>query len=221
MIVEVWQRVMDLAKTGTSGMDSEDEFNGKVKLAQNRLAELLKDVDEENERASQALSWLKKDSGALTTSSDGSLTMPTDFSSLITVTLLKSGSRYPGTKYRNNEVDTVRTSPILAPDLSLNEIGFYNRSGKVFIMPEAGGTAVDMLYYIKVPNATINLQPSQTDDADLVIPAVGTDFGWPEFCFNLLVYAILEQLGIEIREDMLFEYARFGISEEMIKTSPQ
>lgn len=221
MIEKVWQRVMGLAKSGTSGMDAEDEFNSKVIAAQQKLAALFKAVDEENEMVSQALSWLKKSTGLVTTVTDGSIPAQSDFSSLITVTLIAAGKRYPGTKYRNNEVETARTSPILQPDLTKNELGFYNRSGKIFTMPEQAGTTVDMAYYIKLPDATIVLTPSQSDDYDLVIPTVGVDFGWPEFCFNLLVYMIAEQFGVEIREEALLEFSQYGITLEMIKTTPQ
>lgn len=219
MIIEVWQRVMDLAKTGTSGMDTQDEFNSKANSAQKVIATALMRVAEINQEASDALSWLKVPSGALTTDATGKITMPANYLGFDTAEYIANGGRWPVTKIRTNEIANTRRSPIRKPDLTTNDICIYFKSGGMYTMPEQAGLVIDFLYYKKVPDASIVLTPASDDEGDLVVPSVGTDFGWPMSVFNLLVYAILEQLGIELKEQLLLEYAQFGVTRDMIKTA--
>lgn len=220
MVVQVWQRVMDLAKAGTSGMDTEDEFNGKLNSSQMIMEEALIDVAEINQKASDALSWLKIASGPVVSDSTGAITMPEDYLHLDTAAFINGSSvRFPATKLRTNEIEMTRSSPIRAPDISNNEINYYFKSGGIYVMPEQAGIKLDFLYYKKVPDASITLTPASDQDGDLVTPSVGVELGWPLSVQNLLVYCILEQFGVEIREEMLYEYAQFGITREMIKTN--
>lgn len=221
MIVEVWQRTMDLAKSGTSGMDTQDEWNSKANSAQKMIAMQLIRVAEQNQEASDALSWLKVPSGNLTSDSTGKITKPTDYMGFDSLELIAGGSRWPADKIRTNERGLTRTSPIRKPNLSANKIKYYFKSGTLYVMPEQAAIVIDMLYYKNVPDASIVLTPVSDANSDFVTPTVGTDFGWPQSVQNLLVYAILEQFGIELKESMLLEYAQFGIIREMIKPTAQ
>lgn len=219
MIVEVWQRVMDLAKTGTSGQDTQDEWNGKANSAQRILQQALLDTAEINQKSTDALSWLKIPTGSLTTDSSGKIIMPAGYIQMDSMELIANSTRYPVTKLRTNEIGMTRTSPIRKPNVANNNVYFYFKSGSPYIMPEQAGIVIDALYYKIVPDASITLTPVSDDDSDMVVPTVGVDFGWPQSIFNLLVYTILEQLGVELKESMLFEYAQYGITRDMIKTS--
>lgn len=222
MVVDVWQRVMDLAKAGTSGMDTQDEFNGKMNSAQKILEEALIDVAEINQKSSDALSWLKVPSGALISASTGAITMPADYLHLDTLAFINSSNvRFPATKLRTDEIEMTRSSPIRAPNLTTNDINYYFKAGGLYVMPEQAGIKVDFLYYKKVPDASITLTPVGDDDGDLVTPSVDVELGWPLSVQNLLIYLILEQFGVEIREEMLYEYSQFGITREMIKPNAQ
>lgn len=220
MVVQVWQRVMDLAKAGTSGMDTEDEYNGKMNSAQKIMQESLIDVAEVNQKASDALSWLKVASGPLISDANGSIAMPENYLHLDTLAYIDgSNARWPATKLRTNEVEMTRSSPIRKPNLATKDINYYFKNGGLYVMPEQASIKVDFLYYKKVPDAAITLTPASDADSDAVTATVGTELGWPLSVFNLLVYLILEQFGVEIREEMLYEYAQFGITREMIKTN--
>lgn len=221
MIIEVWQRTMDLAKTGTSGMDTVDEWNGKANSAQLILEQALIRAAEINQEASDAISWLKVPSGTLVSDSTGKITLPNDYYGFDTLELIGTDGRYPAYKVRSNEVGMTRTSPIRKSDLTKNKLRYYFKSGDLYTLPEQAGISVDFLYYKQAPDASIVLTPVSSDDSDLVTPTVGVDFGWPMSVFNLLVYTILEQLGVELKEQWLLEYAQFGISREMIKPVAQ
>lgn len=217
MIVEVWQRTMDLAKTGTSGQDTQDEWNGKANSAQKIITTALIRVAEINQEASDALSWLKVPSGPITSTGLGEIVLPSDYLGFDTAEYIANGGRWPVTKLRSNEIALTRTSPIRKPDLTKNEISIYFKSGAMYVMPEQAGLDVDFLYYKQVPDASVILTPASNLDGDLVTPTIGVDFGWPISMFNLLVYTILEQMGIELKEQLLLEYAQFGITRDMIK----
>lgn len=217
MIVEVWQRTMDLAKTGTSGMDTQNEWNGKANSAQKIIATALIRAAEANQEESDALSWLKKSSESLTSGSGGLITLPNDYLAFDSMEYVANGGRWPATKLATNEIAMTRTSPIRAPNLATNDISYYFKASNLYTMPEQAGLVIDFMYYKKVPDVSIVLTPAQTADSDLVTPSIGTDFGWPISMFNLLVYQILEQLGIELKEQLLYEYAQFGVTRDMIK----
>jgi hypothetical protein len=114
-----------------------------------------------------------------------------------------------------------RTSPIRKPNLATNDINWYLKSGALYVMPEQASIVVDLMYYRVVPDASIVLTPASDGNGDLVTPTVGVPYGWPVSVFNLLVYLILEQLGVELKENMLVEFADFGINREMIKTTAE
>lgn len=220
-IIGVWKRTQELAKTGTSGQDTEEEWNNKSNSAQKALQQLLIDVAEINEKASDALNWLKISSGVLSSDSTGKVTFPDNYLHMDSVTYVSGGQRYPSVKLATNEIDMTRTSPIRKPDLTTNDINWYLKGGALYVMPEQASIVVDLMYYRVVPDASIVLTPVSDDDSDLVTPSVGVAYGWPVSVFNLLVYLILEQLGVELKENMLVEFADFGINREMIKTTPQ
>lgn len=218
-IVAVWQRVMDLGKSGTSGMDSEDEFNGKVDAVQKSLEQALIDVTEENQKVTDALNWLKKPFGSLVSDANGLITFPDNYLSLDTLFLVAGGNQYPMDKLRTNQISMTRTSPIRQPVVANNEVDYYFKNNGLYVMPEQAGITVDGLYYMQVPAATITLTPESDDNSDFLVPTVGTDFGWPTSMFNILVYMILQQFGVELKEQWLVEFAQYGISVETIKTS--
>jgi len=218
-IVNLWYRMMGLAKAGTSGMDDAASFNGKIDSVQKSLAELLIEVAEENQKVSDALSWLKKTSGNLTTASDGSITFPSDYLHIDSLSFVAGGKKYPGIKLRTSEIDMSATSPIRGSNATApNENNYYFMAGTLYVSPEVAAIVVNMRYYKQVPAATIVLTPTSDSNGDYVIPTVGTDLGWPVQMFNLLLYMVLEQYGVEVKENMLIQYAEMGITKEMIRT---
>lgn len=218
-IVDAYNLVMDITKSGTSGQDSQDEFNRRVKSVQRTLVEMLVDVDEDNEKVTDALKWLKKTSGDLTSDADGLITFPDDYLHLDTVTFINAdGAKFPTTKIGTSSVDMYRTSPIRKANLTKNKINYYLENSALYVQPEQAGVKVRLKYIKEVPDATITLTPME-DAGDYVTVAVGAEFGWPTSVFNLITYMLLEQYGVEIKEQLMVEYAQYGISKEMIRAN--
>lgn len=213
---KVWHRVKDLARTVTTGYDDQEEYNSKTYAAELTLLEMLTDVYEQNTKASDALDWLITDA-PLTTDSNGKLTLPADYVHTATIQFVNGASKYPTTKVRTNEVAMYRTSPVRGFSVSRNDIGYYFKAGAAYTLPEQTGISV-VLTYIKKPTfSSVILTEVETDTEDYLDLTGGVDFGWPEQLFNIIVYLILEQLGVELKEQWLLEFAAYGIQREAIK----
>lgn len=217
-IVQLWYRMMGLAKAGTSGMDNQFAFNGRMDSVQKSLTELLIEVAEENQGITDALNWLKKSSGNLTSDGDGSITFPDDYLHIDSLSYVTGGSKWPATKLRTAEVDMTSSSPIRNSNFANNELNYYFIGGTLYVSPEVEDVVVNMRYYKQVPAAEIVLTPTSDDTGDYVTPTVGTELGWPVNMFNLLLFMMLEQYSIEVKENLLLEYAEMGISREMVRT---
>lgn len=215
---KVYNRVNSLAKTGTSGYDDQDEYNGKTYAAELRLVEMLADVYESNTKASDALNWLIKDAD-ITSGANGLLTLPNDYLHLSTIQLKVGANLYPTDKIRTNELGMVRTSPIRGMNLTKNKIGYYFKQGNIYTLPEQAGIVARTTYISKPVYSTIVLTEASDADSDFLTVSGGVDFGWPDSLFNIIVYLILEQLGVELKDQWLLEFANYGITIETVKAS--
>lgn len=213
---KVWNRVRNLARTVTTGYDDQEEYNSKTYAAELSLLEMLTDVYEHNTKASDALDWLITDV-SLTSDSAGKLTLPADYVHLATIQYVGNGAKYPTTKVRTNEVAMYRTSPVRGFSVAKNDIGYYFKASHIYTIPEQAAINV-VLTYIKKPTfSSIVLTEVSTGTEDYLSLTGGVDFGWPEQLFNLIVYLILEQLGVELKEEWLLEFAAYGITREVVK----
>lgn len=219
MIVDIYNRVSQLTKTGTAGYVDQDEFNGIIAAKQLSLLEMLIGVEDDNEKAEDLISWLKK---VYASSSDvnGVITMPDDYLHIDTMSLVVGSARYPVPKLDTDQVDTVTTSSILAPDLTNNDVNYYFEKGNIIMCPETS-MATRMRYYAIPPVADIVLTESGDAGGDYLTPSVGTELGWPQSAYNILCYMVLLDYGIELKQQEIFELAQYGITVEMIKNQPQ
>lgn len=217
-IVSVWNRMNQVAKAGTAGYDDQDEFNGKIDVVQKQLSNLLIDNAEGNQKITDALMWLRKTSDPLVCDANGIIPLPDDYSRLDSIAYVdNSGVTWPSHKLASNEVDMTRSSPVRKPNLALNETYYYFQNQAPVMMPEQPIKA-QITYYPPVPAATIVLTPNSDTNSDYLVPTVGDELGWPDFCQNLIIYMVLEQFGVECKEELLVEFAQLGINREVFKS---
>lgn len=218
MIVDIYNRVSQLTKTGTAGYVDQDEFNGIIAAKQQSLLEMMIDVEEENEKASDLIFWLKKvATGA--TDANGKITPPGDYLHLDSMSLVVGSALYPMNKIDTDQVEMLRTSPILFPDLANNEVSYYKEAGKLISFPEVP-LNYRMRYYAIPPVAAITLTETGDGGGDYLTPTVDTELAWPQSAYNLLVYMVLMDFGIELKQQEIFEFAQYGITVEMFKNQP-
>jgi hypothetical protein len=219
MIVEIYNRVSQLTKTGTAGYVDQDEFNGIIAAKQLSLLEMLIDVEGENKKAADLIAWLKKVSLS-NSDANGVVTLPDDYIHIDTMSLVVGTSKYPVNEIDTDQVEMLRTSPILYPDLANNEVSYYWENGTPIMFPETN-IATRMRYYAIPPEALIVLTETGDSGGDYLTATAGTELGWPQSAYNLLVYLTLMDYGIELKQQEIFELAQYGITIEMIKNAPQ
>lgn len=219
MIIDIYNRVSQLTKTGTAGYFDQDEFNGIIASKQLSLEEMLIEVEEENEKAADLISWLKKVATG-TSDANGNIDFPDDYLHTDSMSLVVGSSLYPMNKIDTDQTEMLRTSPILFPDLANNEVSYYYEAGKMVNFPEVT-INYRLRYYAVPPAATITLTETGDGGGDYLTPTVGTELLWPQSAYNLLVYMVLMDYGIELKQQEIFEFAQYGITVEMIKNAPQ
>lgn len=212
MIVEIWQQVNTTARTVTSGYQSQDEFNRDINTVQNRIANILCDNYAKDQKIADALINHMM-SATSTTSSIGVIPKPNDFFRIFAIWLNANSTRYPMNKIEANEIAPYSTSYIRKPDLATNSAGYYYLNGTIQGMPETQMN-VTIVYCKKPVDASITLTADSSADSDYVVPTIGVELQWPQMLFNLFVYMMLEMLGIEQKEQILYEYSQLGIPKE-------
>lgn len=212
----VYERMGEFAKTGTSGYDDQDAINNRAYSVNLMLAEIMSENYEKNQKATDAVADLVE---IELTSSDiyGQVEKNEEYLHLATVHLIKDEEIYLTRKLAVNAVAATLASSVRKPDYANNEVCYSFQERIIQMYPKM---EMDLeVIYIRKPNTPfIALTPVDSENSDFLVVDEGNtvDFEWPESMFNLIVYMMLDQLGIEMKEQLLFEYATFGISRDTV-----
>lgn len=209
-IVRLYNTVQQLAKTGTSGYQNQDEFNNDVEAVQDDLMS-LSFIDS----ASQSLKDIFDPfsvSADLTTDVLEMINKPSDYYRGRTAQI----NGYPCYPISVNEKDIWNTSPIRKPSVATNIYVYYQEDDKIKFLP-AQTLNVEFSYLRKPNPAIIVLTASSDAEGDYLTASSGGDLEWNSNVFNLFVYKMLERLGMEMKESLSMEYANLGIQKEIAK----
>jgi len=207
-VVKLYNRQNEVSKNGTTGYSDQDDFNDRLYVAQFEIAEILCDNYERNQKVKDALSEHVISADVSVVS--GQLTKPTDYLRGFEVWPKASGNIFPATEININEVSMYATSYVRKPDLAKKQVYYYFLNNKYNFLPGSSFDAT--LVYCKKPvPATITLTESSTDNSDFLTPTGGTNLAWPENLFNLFLYSMLEKLGMEMKDNLVYEYGLLGI----------
>jgi hypothetical protein len=103
--------------------------------------------------------------------------------------------------------------PQRAPNVA-NKIVYYrfNSPETVYFYP-AQAIPFSVFYLVYPDEAKIAFTFSETDDEDIMTydQADSVDLGWPASATNLILYKMLEKYGVQVREQLLQQYAEYGI----------
>lgn len=204
-VVRLWETVSQTAKTGTSGYQSAEEFNRDLAATQTSLLTLLSPLYAKDIAIQDMLSPFVR-------SSPYSANKPADYYQFISATV----NGYPSYPIRPNQVSLYSTSPVRKPTASNNLSYYYFEDGQVKLLAPSGSTG--MITYISYPtNASIVLNHVSDVDRDYVVPSSSGSLQWPESAFNLLLYMMVDRLGISMKENLLLEFSSLGIQMEASK----
>lgn len=206
-VIRLWNTVNQLAKTSTSGYQTEAEFNNDLADVQVALVTMLAPFYSVNQTVKDILRPFTLSASASAPS--GVLPYPTGYFRALTASI----NGYPAYPVSTNEKDVIMTSPIRMASTTTNQYYYYQEDTSIKILP-AQTLTVNLSYIKYPPAATIVLTPVSTDDNDYLTPTVGTDLAWNEDSFNFILFMMLERLGLEQKDSLNMEFSNLGISRQ-------
>jgi len=216
-VVALWNQVQQTAKTGTTGYQTQDEFNRDLATAQTRICNVLCDNYDFNSKVEDALFGLLVSQYDFTSSS-GIVPTPNDYFRLIAMWVNINGTFQLSQKVALNQVPVYITSFVRNPDITKNRTIYYYLDGYIQMLPMMA-LQTKLIYCKQPPVANIVLTPESSWNYDYIVPSAGADLIWSPMLFNLFVYTMLELLGIEMKDQIIYEYSQLGIPKEAYVSS--
>jgi hypothetical protein len=222
-IIRVWNRENDLAKKDQSGYNTADEFNNRVDSVQLELIEKILPYIKVTDRAADILGPFIKTTELVTTP-QGVLTPPADYLNYLALSYKytntdNSITYIPLNELGPDEAEANARNSIRKADPTKGRVQYYRENGAITITTNSLST-VRVRYLIRPPVSTIvfTVQSNANGTFQTYDSVNSVSLIWPDSAFNLIVYLMLEKLGVEIREQFLIEFAQvLGIQPEMVK----
>lgn len=215
-IIKFRESVLQRAKSGTIGYESGPELINVINESQLELATTLSRHIERNQSVKDALTFLVTP-GEKSTSAAGLLDI--DLNIMIRFMSVISAAGKIAYPINSNEISTINNSAIRKPSVEKGKIFYYQTGAGYSFLPETV-MPIKYLYVRKPKEVKFTLVPVSNADSDYVTVSTTTstlqDLEWPETMFNILLYMVLEKLGMEMKEPILIEYANMGLQKEQL-----
>lgn len=217
-VKKLWDRVVALLKSGTSGYFTQEEFNSNLYSVQYAILSVLCDNYENNQKVSDFLvNHIDILSG--TTTSTGLVfatgfktNLPTYYRGL-SMLYVNTPDEHESYKIRINEVGMYQRSAIRKANITKGRTLWYMLKDNIQMLPKS--EIPYTLFYCKKPlEAKIGFTTASDADNDYLVinPATTINIDFPEGLFNLFAYYMLESMGIEQKEQIAQEYSQLGIN---------
>lgn len=211
-IVEVQTAVNRIAKTGTSGYDSTVEFVAKANEvnidAMNILTPHYGKIKAVTDILNLFVTQLPSDF------TSGLMGLPDDFYGYIDMPNTSGTAVYPIREIKTNQIGALSINTIRKPTAARPKM--YIAEGNINLLPPSADVSDRDLIYFRLPgDVDITTTPvgDSTDDYDMV--TAQTNYEWPARMKNLLIYLLVERLGGEMKQPILFEIAQLGIKTNL------
>lgn len=202
-----------------SGADNVAYFNSALAEVQNEIFNDFSPIYDESQKIQSLLDfWVRPQSG--TSTNDGTVGIGNPSSETIARPLgvgVTDGTNvlFGISQVQETELMAIARMPQRQPNLTKKQV--YYRFNSPSIMNLYPGQAIPYsLFYLIYPTAAyIAFTFTETDDEDIMTydPTNSVDLAWPESATNLIIYKMLEKYGISVREELLQEYAKYGITQ--------
>lgn len=218
-IVDFIDRLEDLSKKNQSGFNPGKDITGKINQCQLELAEYLYSLYEINQRAVDLLAPLIPSPSIVDSDTSGMITLPADYNHLLALRYKKGAHEVHKTQYvATNSVSITSKIPQRRADLSKNRVLYTFAGGKINVYPQQ--ELKFELVYVKYPKnakieytyTNINGEPKRIVDTTKTV-----NLEWGMNCFNLLLYMVMDKMGLSVRDSLLSEYSQLGIAREQVK----
>lgn len=211
-VLEVHQFISQTRRSGSSGLESDTEFNANLKAVDREIYRTLIPAYAKDDRIQKIFSGFIVRQPF--TATGGSIDLPENFAKFIDVEFPGGKIVYP----RNlNEKSVIKSSPISNPTLDSDEYFCFFGNDKVDFLPE-NVTAGHFIYIREAVPGEIRLDLTEDEDSDYLTPVKVRDIEWPEELFGLFSALMLEKYSVQFRETVIAEYANLGIQKELLNT---
>lgn len=219
-VLFLWNRIDAYGAKYQSGTDTVAYFNSALAEVQLEIYNEFSPLYDQNEKVKDLLNfWVKQQAG--TSAPDGTQSIGTDPE--IVERPLSIGYT-DGTnilfqipEVSESELIAIARIPQRAPNVAKKIVYYrFNIPGALNFYP-AAETPYFAFYFIYPTPANIAFTFTETDDEDIMTydSVNSVDLEWPESATNLILYKMLEKYSINVREELLEEYSRYGITQEL------
>lgn len=210
-IVEVQTAAYRISKIGTSGYDSTPDFIAKANEVNIDAMNLLVPHYGKVEAVDDIINFFVKEIDCDFTS--GLMGIPEDFYGYISIYKTTGNepnvSKTPVRKLKTNQIGTIGQNTIRKPTIANPKITLGE--GNIKLDPINADAGLSILYFRLPADVDIITTPVEGADDDYETVTDQTNYEWPERMKNLLIYLLVERLGGEMKQPILFEIAQLGI----------
>lgn len=221
--LDLWQRINQYGQKYMSGQQVVDTFNGALSEVQNEVFSMLSPYYSTNEKVRAILAvWVKSVNASAT---NGAYAIPSgdddpQFDRVISLGVTDIATP-PNILYEINPISEgelvfASRMPQRAPDLSKKRVYYLvDAPTTVNFFPKPASLPFLMYYLVFPDEAKIAFTFSETDDEDIMTydPDNSVQLKWTKDARNLILYKMLEKYGVTVREQLLQEYSRLGLTE--------
>lgn len=218
-VLYVWNRLLDYGAKYQSGTDTVAYFNTKLTEVQSEIFNDTSPYFDINDKIRVLLnSWVREQFGL--TPSNGADTIGADPEIVnrllsVGVTDVSQNVLFSAPETTESELIAIARMPQRAPNFASKKVYYrFNDPDQLQLYPKQ---AINYFtYYLIYPlNAHIAFTYTSTDDEDIMTfdPTNSVDLAWPDSAENLIIYKMLEKMGVSVREQLLQSYAAFGFSQ--------
>lgn len=215
-IAEVQAAAYRIAKIGTSGYDSTPEFIAKANEVNTDLMNILTPHYGSIEALDDILGFLVQESTAIFTS--GVLDKPDNYYGFISLYKTAAGNSSTIRKMSTNQIGAIGQNSIRKPTVASPK--YYFRDDKIILKPSNGDAGLTHVWFRDPLPVAMTVTPVGDDDDDYETVTAQTDYEWPARVKNLIIYLLVQRLGVEMKESVLFEVAQLGINQNLTVNSP-
>lgn len=215
-VVEARAASYRMTKVGTSGYDSLPDWLAKANEAQLDLLNILRPHYGKITPVDEILSPMVQEGTATFTS--GVLTFPSDFFSFVSMWKTVGEVTVKVPRIKTSMLGTIDQDTVRRPTVAKPK--FYMRNSNFVLKPSNGDAGISMIYIKKPADVSITVTPVEDPTDDYETVTAQTDFIWPYSAKNLLIYLIVQRLGVELKEEILYELAQLGIKQNLMVEKP-
>lgn len=220
-MIETVQLIDDLTrltKENQSGFDSGTDYTGFINIVQYELSQYLYSLFEVNQNAVDLAAPITV-TQAVSSGSGGIIPYPEGYNHLLSIQYVKSANvLLKVQRVGINQLAIINRIPQRRANLTKDRILYSFDKDGIHVQP-AQALNFKIVYFKYPPDAKIAYTYTEVNgEAKRTVDTANTvDLVWGMNCYSLILYMVMDKMGISHRDEILNEYARLGIAKEEVK----